>query len=100
MPGELPHVAQQAAGLDDLTGRFRDEGAPARVEAAPVENRGADIPPPVLVLEMKNGRVLRPARNDVRALRATPEWAKPILAAAFRCHEVQTPPSAKAAARE
>lgn len=49
---------------------------------------------------MKNGRVLYPARDDVRALRVTPEWAKPILAAAFRCHEAQTPPSAKAAARE
>jgi predicted ABC-type ATPase len=52
-------------------------------EAAP----GADIPAPVLVLEMKDGRVLYPGRDDVEALQATPEWAKPIVEAAFRCDE-------------
>lgn len=52
-------------------------------EAAP----GADIPEPVLVLEMKNGRVLYPTPDEVGVLEATPEWAKPILEAAFRCNE-------------
>jgi predicted ABC-type ATPase len=52
-------------------------------EAAP----GADIPAPVLVLEMKGGRVHYPGRDDVEALQATPEWAKPIVEAAFRCDE-------------
>lgn len=52
-------------------------------EAAP----GADIPDPVLVLEMKDGRALHPKRDDVVALQATPEWAKPIIEAAFRCDE-------------
>ena len=48
--------------------------------------RGADIPPPVLVLEVKDGTVLHPAADDRKALAATPEWAKPIVAAAFRLH--------------
>jgi predicted ABC-type ATPase len=52
-------------------------------EAAP----GAHIPPPVLVLEMKDGRVLYPGRDDLQALQATPEWAKPIVEVAFRCAE-------------
>jgi len=46
---------------------------------------GADVPFPVLVLEMKDGRVVHPDRGDVAALQATPDWAKPIVAAAFRC---------------
>jgi predicted ABC-type ATPase len=50
-------------------------------EAAP----GEDIPFPVLVLEMKGGRVIYPGRDDVAALQATPDWAKAIVAAAFRC---------------
>ena len=50
-------------------------------EAAP----GADIPEPVLLLEMKDGRVLHPERDDVMALEAMPDWAKPIVEAAFRC---------------
>jgi predicted ABC-type ATPase len=48
---------------------------------------GADIPEPVLVLEMQDGRVLYPGRDDVEALQATPEWAKPIVEAAFRCDD-------------
>jgi predicted ABC-type ATPase len=50
-------------------------------DAAP----GTDIPAPVLVLEMKDGRVLHPPRDDVQALQATPEWARPVVEAAFRC---------------
>jgi predicted ABC-type ATPase len=46
---------------------------------------GADIPEPVLVLEMKDGRVLHPKPDDLEALQATPEWAKPIVEAAIRC---------------
>lgn len=46
---------------------------------------GADIPVPLLLLEMKNGRVLHPDRGDVAALGAMPDWAKPIVEAAFRC---------------
>jgi hypothetical protein len=46
---------------------------------------GEDVPFPLLVLEMKDGRVLYPGRDDVQALEATPDWAKPIVAAAFRC---------------
>ena len=54
-------------------------------EAAP----GADVPFPLLVLEMKDGRVLHPRRDDVAALQATPDWAKPIVAAAFRCEDAK-----------
>ena len=54
-------------------------------EAAP----GEDVPFPVLVLEVKDGQVLHPGRGDVDALEATPAWAKPIVAAAFRCHNAE-----------
>jgi predicted ABC-type ATPase len=49
---------------------------------------GADVPPPMLVLEMENGRVLHPRRDDAGALRTIPDWAKPVVAAAFRCDDV------------
>jgi predicted ABC-type ATPase len=54
-------------------------------EAAP----GADVPFPLLVLEMKDGRVLYPRPDDVAALQATPDWSKPIVAAAFRCEDAK-----------
>jgi hypothetical protein len=47
------------------------------------------VPFPLLVLEMKDGRVLHPRRDDLAALQATPDWAKPIVAAAFRCDDEQ-----------
>jgi predicted ABC-type ATPase len=46
---------------------------------------GDDVPFPTLVLEMKAGRVVYPGGDDVAALEVTPDWAKPIVAAAFRC---------------
>ena len=48
---------------------------------------GEDVPFPLLVLEMKDGSVLHPGPEDRQALEATPDWAKPIVAAAFRCQE-------------
>ena len=48
---------------------------------------GRDVPPPVRVLEVKQGEILYPARNDVTAIAATPGWAKPIVAAAFRSED-------------
>lgn len=45
--------------------------------------RGA-IPDPMLVLEMEDGRIVFPARDDVEALKSTPAWARPILEAALR----------------
>ena len=44
---------------------------------------GAPIPDPVLVLEVKAGTVVFPALRDLAALRATPDWAKPIVEAAL-----------------
>lgn len=52
-------------------------------DAAP----GEDIPDPILVLEMEHGQVRYPDREDAKALQATPDWAKAIVAAAFRCEE-------------
>ena len=49
---------------------------------------GADVPAPVLVLEMESGRVVHPARDDIAALQAIADWAKPIVAAAFRCDDI------------
>jgi len=48
-------------------------------EAAP----GEDIPDPVLVLEMVNGRMMFPEPQNAAALSATPEWARPIVQAAI-----------------
>ena len=42
------------------------------------------VPDPVLVLEMKNGQVISPAPDDLKALQRTPEWTKSILEAALR----------------
>ena len=56
---------------------------------------GEDIPEPVLVLEMKSGQILYPQSDDAAALEQTPNWAKPIVAAAFRGQAVKTPPQAR-----
>ncbi len=42
------------------------------------------VPDPLLVLEMKNGRVIYPDQEDLNALQRVPEWAKSILEAALR----------------
>lgn len=42
------------------------------------------IPDPLLVLEMKNGKVIFPAPDDLKALQRTPEWAKALVEAALR----------------
>jgi predicted ABC-type ATPase len=49
------------------------------VDVAP----GAAIPDPVLVLEMRGGRLMWPGRNDAAALARTPGWAKPLVEAAM-----------------
>ena len=42
------------------------------------------VPDPLLVLEMEDGQVISPARDDLKALQRTPEWTKPVLEAALR----------------
>lgn len=49
------------------------------VEVAP----GDDIPDPVLVLEMIDGRVIVPESRSVGALVAVPEWARGVVEAAL-----------------
>jgi predicted ABC-type ATPase len=44
---------------------------------------GEAIPDPILVLEMEAADVKWPSADDLSALRATPEWAKPLVEAAF-----------------
>ena len=46
-----------------------------------------DIPDPLLVLEMVQGRMLFPTPDDAAALAATPGWARPILQAAFEVQQ-------------
>lgn len=53
------------------------------LEAAP----GETIPEPLLVLEMEDGRTLYPAQGDLAALKATPDWAKPIVEAILRAEK-------------
>ena len=48
---------------------------------------GEEIPDPVLVLEMGDGRVTSPKPDDLEALARIPEWAKPIVQAAFELQE-------------
>jgi predicted ABC-type ATPase len=55
------------------------------VEAA----SGEDIPDPVLVLEMIDGRMMFPTPEDATALHATPEWARPIVQAAVECQSTR-----------
>lgn len=45
---------------------------------------GEDIPDPVLVLYVENGRVLAPDATDATALQAVPEWVRPVVEAAMR----------------
>ena len=42
------------------------------------------VPDPLLVLEIENGQVVRPAHDDLKALQRAPDWAKPLLEAALR----------------
>lgn len=44
---------------------------------------GSPIPDPVLVLDMQDGRLLWPGSEDEKALRHTPDWAKPLVEAAL-----------------
>jgi predicted ABC-type ATPase len=44
---------------------------------------GGPIPDPMLVLDMRNGRLTWPAPDDTVALTRTPDWAKPLLEAAL-----------------
>jgi len=44
---------------------------------------GQDIPEPVLVMETLRGELLFPEPSDAQALKATPEWARPMVQAAI-----------------
>jgi predicted ABC-type ATPase len=62
----MPHLAEL---------RVYDNSATVR--------RGQPIPEPTLLLEVIGGRVTRPSRSDVKALGATPDWAKALVEAAL-----------------
>jgi len=64
-------------------------------QAAP----GKPIPDPVLLLETLRGHVTYPGPTDRQALDATPDWARPVVQAAFE-HQAELssparPPAAK-----
>jgi predicted ABC-type ATPase len=44
---------------------------------------GEEIPEPLLVLEMSEGKILHPDRNDAKTLASTPAWARSIVQAAI-----------------
>lgn len=50
-------------------------------EAAP----GEDVPDPTCILQMEHGQLQWPPADDLQQLRATPDWAVPLLEAALRC---------------
>jgi predicted ABC-type ATPase len=45
---------------------------------------GGKIPPPRLLLNWNRGSVVSPAPSSVEEIEATPDWAKPIVAAALQ----------------
>jgi predicted ABC-type ATPase len=45
--------------------------------------RAAPIPDPILICEMRKEKLVWPSPRDEKTLRGTPEWAKPIVAAAL-----------------
>ena len=45
---------------------------------------GQDIPDPLLVLELEQGRVIFPDHREAAAMSAVPPWARPVLEAAIR----------------
>jgi predicted ABC-type ATPase len=45
---------------------------------------GESVPDPILVLEMRDGRLVQPQPDDIDELEAAPDWAKPLLEAALR----------------
>lgn len=63
-------------------------------QAAP----GKPIPDPVLLLETMRGHVTYPGPKDRAALNATPDWARPIVQAAFEHQAELSSPAAKAPA--
>jgi len=44
---------------------------------------GEAVPDPILVLEMKGGKLIWPGSDDLETLRQTPDWAKPLMEAAL-----------------
>lgn len=51
--------------------------------SAEADGRGI-VPDPVQLLEMEHGKLIRPSPDDPIALERTPDWARPIVAAALR----------------
>lgn len=97
----MARVAQRVArgGHDISTAKIRERWSTSRlnlIELLPKLARlqvfdnsvnvepGRDIPDPVLVLEMQDGRLTFPATLDAAALAAVPAWARPILEAAIQ----------------
>jgi hypothetical protein len=44
---------------------------------------GETVPDPILVLEVRAGKLMSPSPRDPNALGATPDWAKPLVEAAL-----------------
>ncbi len=57
-------------------------------EASP----GEDVPDPTCILQMEHGQLQWPPADDLQQLRATPDWAVPLLEAALRCATAQHAP--------
>jgi len=49
--------------------------------------QGRPIPAPILLLEMVNGKMLRPGPADPRQLEAIPSWAMPLVEGAIRLQD-------------
>ncbi len=57
---------------------------------------GETVPDPILVLELRAGKLMSPLPRDAKALGATPDWAKPLVEAAL---SGSRPPPPRAARR-
>ncbi|HUF48491.1 MAG TPA: hypothetical protein VMM93_11795 [Vicinamibacterales bacterium] len=61
---------------------------------------GESVPDPVLVLQMRGGRLVWPARDDRAALGRTPDWARPLVEAALPAtRPVRAAPPSRSARR-
>lgn len=72
-----PRALQNLIALMSVVAHLQVYDNSAEVDA------GHPIPDPSRMLEMENGRLVWPERDDVAVLGRTPEWAKPLLEAAL-----------------
>lgn len=73
----FPRALQNLIALMPLLAQLQVYDNSEQVDA------GRAVPDPALVMEMRSGRLVWPAPDDIAALAGTPRWATPLLEAAL-----------------